>query len=255
VFNIEFNNVLENSLWGNYANEKTIENRNDLITFYYSLIKVAISKLIARHNKHIDYDDLISCGTLGLIDAIEKFDSNRGVKFETYASIRIRGTILDQLRKQDWLPSSVRQKVKKVESAYDDLEMKLGRPAKDEEVAEYLNMDSSKYNDLLEISHTANIISLDDGIINSINDYGKPSSTYDPENNFETKSTKDALVMAIDSLSEKERLVVSLYYYDELTLKEIGVVLGVSESRVCQIHSKVLIKLKAKLDKSLQVAF
>ena len=97
VFNIEVNTILESTLWSAYSNEKTVENRNNLIAFYYSLVKVAISKLVARHNKHIDYDDLFSCGTLGLIDAIAKYDSNRGVKFETYASIRIRGTILDQL--------------------------------------------------------------------------------------------------------------------------------------------------------------
>ncbi|MCX7714803.1 MAG: FliA/WhiG family RNA polymerase sigma factor [Clostridia bacterium] len=237
-----FNREEEAGLWSAYRDDRNVENRNKLVVFYSPFIKITLGRLVSYYNKYIDYEDLMAYGMLSLIDAIEKFDAGKGVKFETYASIRIRGGIIDQLRKQDWLPTSLRQKIKKVEAAYNEIESQFGRTATEEEVAEYMGISVPELKNLLETSHTANVICFDELISNSF-----ASGEYDPEYSLEEKFIRDSLVKAVDTLSEKEKMVISLYYYDELTLKEIGAVLGVSESRVSQIHSKVLLKLKSKL--------
>lgn len=243
---MSLDNETEKKLWQNYIDDRSVENRNELIMFYSPYVKITIGKLVSQYSKYLEYDDLISYGTIGLIDAVEKFDPEKGVKFETYASIRIKGGIIDQLRRQDWLPASMRKKIKRLEAAYVEIENIQGRPAQDEEVCELLKIDKDELKNLLDTSHMANIIAFDDVIGADVHYMGENMCS-DPEYTLEEKFIRKALIEAVDNLSEKERLVVSMYYYDELTLKEIGVVLGVSESRVSQIHSKVLKKLKDEL--------
>lgn len=236
----------ETTLWNNYKSDRSVENRNALVMFYRSYVKITIGKLVSQYNKYLEYDDLISYGMIGLIDAVEKFDSGKGVKFETYASIRIKGGIIDQLRKQDWLPASMRKRIKRVEAAYNDIENVQGRVATESEVCEYLGIEKGELKSLLDTSHMANVMAFDESVLGNI--ASSANASCDPEYTLEEKVIRQSLIEAVDELSEKERLVVSMYYYDELTLKEIGSVLGVTESRVSQIHSKVLKKLKNKLD-------
>lgn len=233
-------------LWELYANDRSVENRNELVMFYTPYVKIVIGKLVSQYNRYLDYEDLVSYGMMGLIDAVEKFDSEKGVKFETYASIRIKGEIIDQLRKQDWLPASMRKRVKRVEMAYNEIEAMYGRPATDSEVCRYLGIDKQELKSLLDTSHMSNVMTFDEVILGNMY-ISNGGMECDPEHTLEEKFIRQSLIEAVDELSEKEMLVVSMYYYDELTLKEIGAVLGVTESRVSQIHSKVLQKLKDKL--------
>ncbi len=234
-------------LWEKYKKTRDIDARNELVTYYRPLVKIEVGKLISQYSRYIDYDDLMSCGYLGLIDAVEKFDSSKGVKFRTYAVIRIRGFIIDQLRKQDWLPARLRQKIKKVTHAYDELEAKIGRVPTDEEVAKYLGIEIEDFQDLVGVAHAANVVAFDDLMAGSLGINEPVDTKESPESSLENKMVREALISAVNSLNEKEKIVISLYYYEELTLKEIGGVIGVSESRVSQIHSRILGKLKKYL--------
>ena len=236
---------IERELWLEYENDRNIENRNNLVEYYNPFVKVVIAKLGMRHNKYIDYDDLLSYGTLGLIEAVEKFDSTKGAKFQTYASIKIRGKVLDQFRKQDMLPANVRQRIKKVEEAVNALEA-TGVVATEEAVAQYLDFDVKEVESLLSLSNVSNMINLDDAILTYNDSFAMHE--YNPERSYEKKAVREALINALGALNEKEQLIVSLYYYEDLTLKEIGTVLNISESRVCQIHSRILTKLRAQLE-------
>lgn len=236
---------VEKELWLEYEKDRNNENRNNLVVYYNPLVNVVIAKLGVRHNKYIDYDDLLSYGALGLIEAVEKFDSTKGAKFQTYASIKIRGKVLDHFRKQDILPANVRHRIKKVEEAMNFLEA-TGISATEDAIARHLDIDVKEVNSLLELSNVSNMINLDDAILMYNDNFARPE--YDPEYRYEKKAIKEALINALGSLNEKEQLIVSLYYYDNLTLKEIGSVLTISESRVCQIHSRILTKLRAQLE-------
>lgn len=245
AFNDDEERVKE--LWDNYIRDRSIENRNELVMFYQPYVKITIGKLVSQYNRYIEYDDLISYGTMGLIDAVEKFDVNKGVKFETYASIRIRGGIIDQLRRQDWLPASMRKRIKRAEAVYAEIEQEQGRTPSDDEVSERLGIEKDELKSLMDTSHMANVMAFEDVVAANAPSSGETMNC-DPEYTVEEKFIRTALMQAVDKLKEKERLVVSMYYYEGLTLKEIGAVLGVSESRVSQIHSKILQKLKDELE-------
>ena len=203
---------------------------------------------------NVEYDDLVGYGVFGLIDAIDKFDYVKGVKFETYASLRIKGAILDQIRKMDWIPRTMRQRQKKLEAAEMAIEEKYGRMATDEEIAAELGISLDEYGSWQSQVSMSGIISLDDYLEqgsdlvadNSGSKLGI-SSFEQPEAAVEKEELKESLAAAIEELTEKEQKVVALYYYEELTLKEISRVLSVSESRVSQLHTKALTKLKEKL--------
>lgn len=238
----------EKILWEKYFNDRSIENRNELVVYYDSLVKVVVNRLVSCYNSYVDREDLYAYGTIGLIYAIEKYDSEKGIKFETYASIRIRGYIIDEMRKQDILPTSMRRKIKYIESVYAELENEFERPPEDKEVAEKIGISESKLRKIFDQSHLSNVVSFDACIMdNSEFDIESPDK-YNPERAAEDKFLLEWLTGEIDSLSEKDKLVVSLYYNDELTLKEIGLVIGVSESRVSQIHSKILMRLRNRLN-------
>jgi len=239
------------ALWDVFLKTRSIDARNDLVMEYVHLVKIIARRLLPTYHKHVDFDDMMGSGTLGLMDAVDKFDPAKEVKFETYASLRIRGEIIDQIRKQDWAPISLRQKIKRVEEGYSKLESSLGRSATEREVAEFLDMPESDVLKTLDESHTFNVVCLDEVLVDRMKgEEYLVSRDETPEEAVENKEMIEILAQYIDMLNEKERQVIALYYYEELTLKEIGQVLGVTESRVSQIHSKAMITLKAKLTKA-----
>jgi RNA polymerase sigma factor for flagellar operon FliA len=235
-------------LWKKYKDDKDIDARNHIITYYSYLIKKVVNRLGLNYCPGIDTDDLIGYGVFGLIDAVERFDPSKSVKFETYAVFRIHGAIIDQVRKQDWIPRSMRDKAKRIWDAIEKVESTLGRSATDQELAEYLGMKPSVLQKTLGELHSLSVLSLDDQIIDTVHFESQTNDQVgSPHYEVEIKELKDTLARMIDELEEKERTIISLYYYEELTLKEIGMVLGVSESRVSQLHSRALMKLRGKL--------
>ncbi len=235
-------------LWNKYAQDRTLEIKNELVLHYIYLVRSIVSRMMPTYEGYSNYDDLLSCGVLGLIDAINKYDLKREVKFEYYASMRIKGEIIDHIRKQDWAPSSLRRKIQAIGNAYSELEKTLSREPTDYEVAQYLNMDENELQKIMEKSHMFNVVhfeemlSEDFTVGNTIQDKSET-----PEERLENKELKEILGNLIEMLPEKERLVVTLYYYEEMTLKEIAGLLGVTESRTSQIHSKVILKLRTRL--------
>lgn len=234
------------TLWETYSKTKDIGIREDLILKYIYLVKYVAGRLYASYGNNVEFDDLVSYGIFGLIDAIDKYDLTRGVKFETYAQLRIRGAIIDQLREIDWLPRSVRQKLKEMEKAYSEMENKLGRPATDEEMAESLSLSVEDFQKKIQNITTYSIVSLDDLLEQKREVVSREEDKQigTPEDSVESIEVKEILMDAISTLPEKEKKVVSFYYYEELTYKEIGKLLSISESRVSQLHTKAIIRLK-----------
>ena len=234
--------------------EITTENREEVIKRYSPMIKYVANRIAMRLPPHIEVDDLISVGVLGLMDAISKYDSSRGAKFKTYAEFRVRGAILDELRAMDWVPRSIRQKASNVDKVVQTLQAKLSRSPEDEEVAEEMGISLDQFHDTLNETKSIPIFSLEDlgiakesGEQQSLLDCLAGKADADPQTQIRLIELKEIIAKAIDALPEKERLMVSLYYYEELTMKEIGAVLEITESRVSQIHSKAVYRLRTKL--------
>ncbi len=237
-------------LWADYNKKREPEIREALIMEYVPLVKVVSGRLSMYLGYTVEYDDLVSYGIFGLIDAIDKFDCEKGIKFETYASLRIRGSILDQIRKMDWIPRSVRQKQKQMEAAITKIEAEENRVATDEEIARELNLSMDEYFNWQGQTKVTNIASIDEFVEQGIEVKAFDSRKYaqaEPDRVYEQEEVKELLSESLDHLTEKERMVVLLYYYEELTLKEISKVLEVSESRVSQLHTKALQKMKKVL--------
>jgi RNA polymerase sigma factor for flagellar operon FliA len=227
------------------------QQKEDLILRFAPLIKLIVNRIAIRLPPHVDTEDLINAGVIGLMDAIEKYDPERGTSFKTYAEFRIRGAILDELRILDWFPRSIRQKVNRLESVYAELERQLGRAAADEEVAEALNIDLEEFYEILAQASAVSLVSLydvgrEEGEERSLLECIATGED-DPAVTLESQEVYEAIGRAIGKLPEKEKIVISLYYYDELTMKEIGKVLNLTESRVSQIHTKAVLRLRAKL--------
>jgi RNA polymerase sigma factor for flagellar operon FliA len=233
----------------------TAAEREALILDTLPLIKHIAHKVALRLPSTVEICDLVNAGVLGLLDAVDKFEPERGVKFKTYAEVRIRGAILDSLRSLDWAPRSLRKKSKDLEKIYAELGQKLGRPATDEEVCEALGGDMQDLHALLDQLHGLQVGSFESPIESDENSEGQinyypDDGSNDPYLRFETNELTALLSEAIDSLPERERMVLSLYYYEEFTMKEIGTLLGVNESRVSQIHTKATLRLRGKLSKA-----
>lgn len=229
------------------------EVKDEIVVEYAPLVKYIAQKIASRLPANIELDDLISCGVIGLMDAIEKFDPTRDNKFKTYAEFRIRGAILDELRSQDWVPRSVREKAKQLERAYAKIEKELGRPATDEEMCEELSCSMDEFHELINKSKSVSLLSIDDtqsmgrGDRKSLVQLMESSRSANPFAAVNYKKSQERIKEGIKSLPEKQRLVLSLYYFEDLNLKEIGQVLDVTESRVSQLHTQAIMKLKAKL--------
>jgi RNA polymerase sigma factor for flagellar operon FliA len=234
--------------------EISVENREAVIKEYAPMVKYVANRIAMRLPPHVEVDDLISVGVLGLIDAIDKYDSTRGAKFKTYAEFRVRGAILDELRSMDWVPRSVRQKASSMDGVVQKLQNKLGRRPEDDEIAEEMGVSLDELFTTLNETKSMPILSLEDlgiakesGEQQSLLDCLAGQNDVDPQMHLRLVELKEIISKAIDTLPEKERLMISLYYYEELTMKEIGEVLGVTESRVSQIHSKAVFRLRNKL--------
>lgn len=242
------------ALWTRYKDEQDSSARDELILNYSPLVKYVAGRLASSLPQTVDTADLISYGIFGLIDAIEKFDPDRAIKFETYAISRIKGAIIDELRAMDWVPRSVRSRAREIEAAYVALENKLRRVPSDQEVADYMKVTTKEFQDLLaKLSYTS-VVSFEELWVGGERDEGqnavgsiRDDTAEDPVAIFETGEIKEILAAAIDKLPDRERTVIALYYYEGLTLKEIGQVLGVTESRVSQLHTKAVLRLRAKL--------
>jgi len=242
-------------LWKKYKASGDSKMRDALILKYAPFVKYVAGRMAVNLPNNVEYEDLVSYGVFGLMDAIEKYDPERAVQFKTYAKTRIRGAILDELRVLDWTPRSVRQKAKRLEKAYAELESQLGREAKDEEVAEYLEITVQELQKLLEETRQSLVLSLDENDPNSDQpgqsrlNFFEDLNTLTPEQKATGKEVKKMLAESINKLNDRERLVVTLYYFEELTSKEIGSILGVSDSRVSQLHTKAILRLRGRLSK------
>ena len=237
-------------LWEDYTRLKSSELREKLILEYSPLVKIVAGRLSMYLGYNVEYEDLCSYGIFGLIDAIDKFDYRKGNKFETYASLRIRGEILDQIRKNDWIPRTVRAKQKQIDSVIRDIELKTGNPATDEQIAEALGVTPDQLLEWQSQLKVSNLVSLNEFMDSGAevsNDCSLSQTFATPEENLDEAELKQKLIEALDLLTEKERNVIVFYYYEELTLKEISMVLEVSESRVSQLHTKALQKMRTIL--------
>lgn len=235
--------------------KRVTKQKEDIILKYAPLIKYIANRIASRLPMYIDIQDMINSGVLGLMDAIEKFDPDKGVKFETYAEYRIKGAILDSLRAMDWVPRSVRKVATLLENTYADLEKRHGRPATDEEVASAMDVDIDRLHKIVNRVSSISIISLERDPKSSSNTkhslLDKLINEDDPSafDKLDSEELRDMLGESIERLPEKEKQVISLYYYNELTMKEIGKILRLTESRVSQIHTKAVMRLRGKLRK------
>ena len=240
-------------LWVEYA--KSNQNpaiREKIILEYAPLVKLVAGRLSMYLGYNVEYEDLVSYGIFGLIDAIDKFDYTKSVKFETYASLRIRGAILDQIRKMDWIPRTIRQRQKQIDAVMRQIESEKGRVATDEEIAIGLGITNEEYVEWQSKMKITNVISLNEFLEQGSEVPNTPTGSRHfimPEEAVEQEELKVMLMESLKLLTEKERKVIELYYYEDLTLKEISHVLEVTESRVSQLHTKALQKMKTKLGK------
>ena len=236
----------QEKLWKIYAEKRDPTVRERIILEYVPLIKYVAGRLAVHMGSQVDYDDMLGYGVFGLMDAIDKFDYTKGVLFESYASLRIRGEIIDGVRKLDWVPRTLRKKSRQLEQAYSELENDLCREPTYEEFGDKLGCSVDEVRDMMAQYSIAPLVSLDDIIAQNSAPQILDDSN-DPDAVFERNEITRVLADVIDKLKDRERLIITLYYYEEMTLTEISATLGVTQSRVSQIHSEVLLKLRAKL--------
>ena len=237
-------------LWDEYKIHPSAELREQIILEYAPLVKIVAGRLCMYLGNTVEYEDLCSYGIFGLIDAIDKFDLTQNVKFETYASLRIRGSILDQIRKMDWIPRTVRQRQRMIDEAIKDIEAKTGHGATDEDVAKALDISEDEYLKWQAQMNVTNVISLNEFVEagnEPVMEAEHNSHFIQPEDNISKQELSKKLEEALAKLTEKEKQVVLLYYYEDMTLKEISAALEVSESRVSQLHTKALQKMRGSL--------
>lgn len=243
-------------LWEAYQKNPSSEIREQIILEYVPLVKVVAGRLSMYLGYNVEYDDLVGYGIFGLIDAIDKYDAAKDVKFETYASLRIRGSILDHIRKMDWIPRTIRQRQKKLDEAVKQIEMRTGKNASEEEIALEIGITEDELAVWQSQLKITNIVSLNEYVEQGgepVMDARKNSHFIQPEDKVQENELKEVLKDTLEMLTEKERRVIELYYYEELTLKEISKVLGVSESRISQLHTKALLKMRKKMGNYMEI--
>jgi RNA polymerase sigma factor for flagellar operon FliA len=248
-------------LWRRYKGSGSASAREQLVVAYSPLVKYVAGRMSSGLPAHVEEADLISYGLIGLINAIERFDLEREIKFETYAITRIKGAIIDELRALDWVPRSVRARAREIERAHGKLEHKLHRTPTDEEMAAELDLTVDEFQEWLMRISNSTVVALDElwtvsdssGDQVSLLDTMKDPNAVDPARELGVSELKDRLAHAISKLPEREKLVIALYYYENLTLREIGEVLGVTESRVSQLHTKAVLRLKSRLQSEVEV--
>ncbi len=245
------NDALRQKMWDEYQAKPTPELREKIIVEYAPLVKIVAGKMNMYLGNNVEYDDLVGYGVFGLIDAIDKYDLTKDVKFETYASLRIKGAILDQIRKMDWIPRTIRQKQKKIDEATKSVESRTGKAASEDEIAEELGLSSKEYLEWQSQMKVTNLVSLNEfmeaGNEPSVDSATSSSHFIQPEESISKDELSKMLAEALELLTEKEKSVIVFYYYEDLNLKEIANVMDVSESRVSQLHTKALLKMRKKL--------
>ncbi|EID99802.1 MULTISPECIES: RNA polymerase sigma factor WhiG [Leptospira] len=252
----KYNNTDETELWKSYRDSKDQNIRSYLVEKYSPLVKHVAGRIAIGMPQNVEFDDLVSYGVFGLLDAIEKFDPERQIKFKTYAMTRIRGSIFDELRSIDWIPRSIRQKAKQLEQIIGMLENKEGAHVEDEAIAKEMGISVEEFNSLLTKISGTSLVSLNDiWFLGDENDEVSFMETLEspmnmnPDTIIEKEEIKNVIVEAIKTLPDKEKKVIVLYYYEDLTLKEIGEVLEVTESRISQLHTRAVARLRSKLGK------
>jgi RNA polymerase sigma factor for flagellar operon FliA len=234
--------------------------KDELLRRYTALVRYVVERVAAGLPRNVDHEDLQSAGVLGLLDAYQKFDAHKGVKFETYAVWRIRGAVLDQLRSLDWASRSMRRRARELESACQRMDQKLGRAASDQEVARAMRISTSEYHRLLDQVRGASLLSLDEVRVgeeqeaSTLSDHLPDPHAPDLEACLQDEESKALLLRTLDRLPEQERLVIALYYYEQMTLKEIGRTLGISESRVSQVHTRAMTRLRSRVARAFREA-
>ena len=240
-------------LWQKYAKNKNMSNKNELVLHYLPVVKKAVLRMLPVYSAYCSYDDMVSSGVIGLMDAIEKFDATRDARFETYSAMRIKGEILDNIRAQDWASDSLRRRIKAAARARDELQEILGREPHSNEIAARMEISEAALLSALEKSHAFSVVYFED--------IAQEDDTWEQRIRSESSTTEEVaesnalvqtLAVLIDRLADKERLVISLYYYEDLTQKEIAQMLCVTEARVCQIRAGAVAKLKAGLQRTWQ---
>jgi len=231
-----------------------VAERNALVAKYAPLVKFLANRIAMRLPPNVSVDDLISAGSLGLLDAIDKFDPGRAVQLRTYAECRIKGAIIDELRSMDWMPRSIRKRIREMERATAAVEQKLRRPARDSEIARQMGIDLDTFYNVFDAAQDLEVLSLDEYVERAQDNSGSERShkglirgNDSPVDHVMTRELKEVIAGGIKALPKKDQIVVSLYYYDGLTLKEIGEVMGLTESRISQIHTKAISKLRTRL--------
>jgi RNA polymerase sigma factor for flagellar operon FliA len=239
-------------MYAKKENKLTSSERNEIFLKYIPLLKFIAGRIAMRLPPHIDINDIISAGALGLIDAVEKFDETKGVKFKTYAEFRVRGAMLDSLRNMDWVSRSVRKSATVLEKAFAEFERKFNRPATDEEIAEKLGVELEEVYNMIAQANGISLLSLD--MISSSNDLRLKlidclaDEKLNPLSILKMEEVKDEIAEYTNELPEREKVVVSLYYYNDLTMKEISEVMEITESRVSQLHSRAIMRLRGKIN-------
>jgi len=236
-----------NKLWTEYFETRELDVKNQILTHYIDLVVTVVKRLMPRYKEYSEQEDLVSAGILGLIDAVTKFDGAFGVKFETYATVRIRGEVIDYLRKQDWAPTTLRKKIGTIQRAYEKIENEIGRVPSDLEVAEHLHMTETEVRKTLEMAHMFNVVNFESMMEERHFEIASTGRDDDPQKKLEKKETEEILKLFIANLPEKERIIIVLHYYEGFTMKSIAKILNISESRVSQIHSKVLALMRTAL--------
>ncbi|OJU14293.1 MAG: hypothetical protein BGN88_08840 [Clostridiales bacterium 43-6] len=241
--------VIDDVVWLQYKQTHNLEIRNKILLSYLEIVKCNALKMSAVYKNRAELEDIVNQGIIVLMDCIEKFDPERGIKFDTFASIRVRGSIIDYIRNQDWVPRSLRKKAKDIENTYFELQNRLGREATDSEVARELNIDIHELNHVLSEANAFSVLSYEELLVENTQTFNENIAADTPEKKLQDSELKKVIALAIDELNQNEKTVISLYYYEELKLKEIAEVLDLTQSRVSQIHSKAIIKIKNKLKK------
>ncbi len=239
------------SLWKVYHKTGSVEARNDLVLHYGWLVQAIVRRVMAVSGSYVEADDLKSCGTIGLIKAVEKFDEEKGVTFETFATYRIRGEILDYVRRNDWVPRGLRHKAAGLDSAEEELSSTLGRRPTDDELCEHLSIEKEELDKVRTNRGRFRILSFEEMLYNAADQF--LSSGNSPEASLQESEMLSMLAKAVDSLAERDRLVIALYYHEGLTLKEISEVIGVTESRVSQIHSRAVDHMRKQMQAYIRI--
>jgi RNA polymerase sigma factor for flagellar operon FliA len=239
------------SLWELYGENRDVTARNDIVMYYSSLVKFIAQRMRGTYKNYAQLDDVVNQGIISLIDAVEKFEPAKGFKFETFASIKVKGAIIDYIRSQDWVPRRLRKMSVDLDDAYNNLYSELGRQPTNQELAKALNITTEQLDRVMESTYNFTLLSYEEVVWQKMSAMGDEPATdsveESPERKLMEKELREQLGEAVDSLNERERTVVSLYYYESLKLKEIADVLGVSESRVCQIHSSAILKMRKRM--------